>query len=464
MEEIQLSDELEQGVTYFENKVIKCASKLLIADETIILSFKNCVFENRTYFQNKNNDSKLQIFFTHCLFKKLIKFDFNTLSVIQFSNIKEIVSITIRGNKIKSLNFEYTTLEKGSLRINVKNINDINFLDFSFQNIEIRSTKEFRTNLYIENFIIKKLFIHNTYIIPISLNSFSNLIINNMLIFNNCKFDSVNFDKSKIKYGLTFNECEFNSLMSYKDCVESFKIILSITNCTFKKSSYFDNSIFQSINIRDTIFEEKVSFDSVKTNAVNLSQIIFLGNAYFDNFKILNPFKNTFSITEKKRTYRTIKQELQKLENRIDYNIFRVYELTMHKLEVKELLQDSKVSKNERSSLIKDKCILFLHQYASNFGTDWKKALTFVLCSGFTFYTILFMVENSNKEFDIYGFHNYIKGFFNYIMVTNFDNPLDNKDELKFNYIPSYFIFIIGKIFIAFGIYEMIQSFRKFRY
>ena len=464
MEEVDLFEELKKGVNYFENKVIKCNSKLVIADYTIVLSFYNCVFENLIYFNSRDTDSKLQIFFTHCSFKKLIKFDFNTLSVIQFSNIKEIVSITIRGNKIKSLDFDKTILEKAIIRINISDINEVLFLDCSFQNIEIRSKKAFRTKIFIENFVADKLFVHNTYIIPISLNSFSNLIINSKLDFNNCKFDSIKFDKSKIKSGLTFNECEFTSLMSYKDCSESCETNLLITNCTFKKSSYFDNSVFQSIDIRDTTFEEKVSFDSVKANAVNFSQIIFLGNAYFDNFKILNPFNNAFSITNKKRTYRTIKQELQKLENRIDYNIFRVYELTMHKLEVKELLQNSKVSDIERSSLVKDKCILFLHQYASNFGTDWKKALTFVLCSAFTFYTILFMVENSNKEFDIYGFHNYIKGFFNYIMVTNFDNPLDNEDELKFNYVPSYFIFILGKIFIAFGIYEMIQSFRKFRY
>ncbi len=79
------------------------------------------------------------------------------------------------------------------------------------------------------------------------------------------------------------------------------------------------------------------------------------------------------------------------------------------------------------------------------------------------------MIENANKEVDIcIGLHGYINGFFKYILVTNFDSPLAKENNPisneMFNYIPSYFVFILGKILIAFGIYEMIQSFRKFRY
>jgi hypothetical protein len=53
-------------------------------------------------------------------------------------------------------------------------------------------------------------------------------------------------------------------------------------------------------------------------------------------------------------------------------------------------------------------------------------------------------------------------GFFRFLLVTDFYNPLETERIYLTNPF-SWLIFILGKIFIAFGIYEMIQSFRKFK-
>lgn len=475
MEEIiDLQSELNKGETYFDNKIIRCNSKNVISNDIVVLSFHNCVFENYTSFQSRDKDFKLRIFFYNCRFKKHIIFDIYKVSLIQFSDIQDIVSVSIRGwrSEIQSLNFDNFTLNKGIVEISVYKLKELLCLDSHIRTFKISTiSKDIPTRFCLENLGTFNLLISGIYISPIDITSFSNIAIENNLILSNCKLDKVYFNQSLFGIAVSFIECEFISLVSFKDCSKSIYTNFFITSCLFKDSCYFNNSKFDFLHIKDTTFEKKVSFENVTVNAVNLSQVIFLGGAYFDEFKITNPFNNTqTTIEEKKRTYRTIKQELQKLDNRIDYNTFRVYELTMHSQEVNELLRDSKLPESEKDTLLKDKCILYLHHYVSNFGTDWRKALSFILCTGFTFYTILYMIENANKELDICaGLHGYINGFFKYILVTNFDNPLlagevIKEEVFKFTYIPSYFVFIFGKILIAFGIYEMVQSFRKFRY
>jgi len=60
------------------------------------------------------------------------------------------------------------------------------------------------------------------------------------------------------------------------------------------------------------------------------------------------------------------------------------------------------------------------------------------------------------------GDDNFMKGAFRFFLVTDFSSPFRAKGEFFENWgiwIP----LILGKIFIAFGIYEMIQAFRKFK-
>src|SRR5690606_11700367 len=224
----------------------------------------------------------------------------------------------------------------------------------------------------------------------------SNVILNNLFLYN-CRFNDCEFDKVHVLEEIQIEECFFNILW-FTDSVGGFirfagcefnsntnfftfkgldDTHLVIQNSYVKGVSNFNGSEFDYLEILNTLFEKNVSFDSVKVNAVHLYQVTFSESAFFDNFKITNPFDNTqTTIEEKKRTYRTIKQELQKLENRIDYNTFRVYELTMHSQEVNRLLKNSKLPESEKDTLLKDKCILYLHHYVSNFGTDWRKALS----------------------------------------------------------------------------------------
>jgi len=93
------------------------------------------------------------------------------------------------------------------------------------------------------------------------------------------------------------------------------------------------------------------------------------------------------------------------------------------------------------------------------------KGLRFTLISGFTAFSLFFIFENTRLTVDLNNWQDFVYGYFRFFLITDFKNEYYEAGErvLKFNSIISLFPFIIGKIVIAFGIYEMIQSFRKFK-
>jgi uncharacterized membrane protein YidH (DUF202 family) len=66
---------------------------------------------------------------------------------------------------------------------------------------------------------------------------------------------------------------------------------------------------------------------------------------------------------------------------------------------------------------------------------------------------------------DLKNWQDFVYGYFRFFLITDFKNEYYKGGEsiLKFNCFISLAPFIIGKIAVAFGIYEMIQSFRKFK-
>jgi hypothetical protein len=138
-----------------------------------------------------------------------------------------------------------------------------------------------------------------------------------------------------------------------------------------------------------------------------------------------------------------------KNRNKIDFNRFRSYELAAH---YKEL---------SLWSNFKDTSILWSTKWTTDFGLSWTRAFWFTMTSGFIWFSILYRIENSGT-FNSEKINEFFVGAFRFFLVTDFFNPLEN-DRTYLENGWSWLIFILGKIFIAFGIYEMIQSFRKFK-
>jgi len=303
--------------------------------------------------------------------------------------------------------------------------------------------------------------------------------------FYNNSFQKANFSKVNFKENFTFDKCDFQSTTWFENCKNIEDTHLKFVACEFKGFSLFNNSKLNKLNIDRCTFLKTASFTDTVYDSINLYEVKFDKGAFFEEIKIhdienkkeFDMISNCDELKSWRRTFRTIKQELLKTDNKIDYNRFRVYEFNAYKQELKIeiknlkkdiLTSDSIVVKNRQSAKIKrDIFILEISEFFSDYGTDWKRALKMTFLFGFALYVPFFGFENCDKDWDLNSWQIFPIGFLRFFILTDFYSPLqDGKTYIKmdgWNHLFSWIIFILGKIVIAFGIYEMIQAFRKFK-
>jgi hypothetical protein len=274
-----------------------------------------------------------------------------------------------------------------------------------------------------------------------------------LVSLNKIQFYSCDFFK-EFRYNCNYNssqfrECTFSGSTTFEGLLNINSSFLYFDHCSFSKLANFNNYWLHKLRLEDTKFLDNVSFQETYFDIITIVRTDFEKKVWFDDIQIKK-------IDEcDRRTIRTIKQELQKAENRIDFNRFRAYELAAHYEEL-----DWKWN----SGFI-DKSILFATKISTDFGNSWRKALRFTVIGGFVIYLFLYIIENRNVSIDILNWDNWARlfsGFFRFLLVTDFYNPLET-DRVYLTNPFSWVLLIFGKIFIAFGIYEMIQSFRKFK-
>lgn len=415
------------------------------------LIFKNCCFKEVAIYEI--NHPFLTIKFHNCTFDGDTQIIRCSIHDLQFSSLEKIKKISINYGKFDTIRINSSTAIDGDIDINQVIIN--NNLDCS--NLFLKKG-QFTLNLRdkIKEATFNTSF-NNSIINILNFSSckfgekvnFKNLKLILTTVFDSCEFENINFQEADFGQDCLFNNCLFEKNTSFQNSKNIINTHLIIKNCLFLSSPHFNESEINQLEISNTVFEKKASFDSVKVNTINFNQVTFTQGAYFDDIQIIK-INNC-----NRKTIRLIKQELQKAENRIDFNRFRAYELAAH---YKEL--DWKWN----SGFI-DKSILFLNKISTDFGNSWRRAFMFTIITGFVIYLILYTIENRGFQINVTNCDNWARlfsGFFRFLLVTDFFNPLDN-DRTYLTNPFSWLIFIFGKIVIAFGIYEMIQSFRKFK-
>jgi hypothetical protein len=443
--------ELQQGKRSFTGKIINITTTnfyCINSFENIpSLTFISCVFNGPLEIQDLNKQN-FKLTFRECTFNGDILIDNFEIDSLFFINTKKIKTINITGvfNRLRFNNKAIPLVGEISISncIILKELNlDNLYLKEGDFNMQFNDVKDYNYENFKSSF--KNAIIFNIEIVDSFFGTFANFrnvkILNN-LIFDDCKFNKLSFKLASFGNFSNFNDCKFYSYSGFEECKNLETTNLKISACLFTSFPHFNGSEFNHLEISHTTFERKTSFDSLIVKSLKLNQVTFLQGAYFDDIQI-----KKISDCDRK-TIRTIKQELQKAENRIDFNRFRNYELIAH---YKELS-----FKNN----FKDKFILWATKWSSNYGS-WTWALWFTILSGLFWYSILYRIENSGV-FNFEKTNEFFVGSFRFFLVTDFFNPLEN-DRTYLENGWSWLIFILGKIFIAFGIYEMIQSFRKFK-
>lgn len=408
------------------------------------LEFDQCAFEDLAFTSCKINSSSVIIVnsnIDYLSFRENMQDIYN----IKTNNIKN-GTIEINGGRINSIIIENLIFEKGKLQI----------VNFNF----------------IEHFSIIRSTLNHVIISHCNFSSnfeyFGNKTASNLdsAFFSHCKFNNSSFFYTTFNSDTKFSNCQFLSEAKFENLNSEIFSKLQFTDCRFFKFVTFNRALIHQLILERNEFINEISFQETYFDTIKIDRTFFEKGALFDDIQI----KKIDDCD--RRTVRTIKQELQKKENRIDYNRFRVYEFNAYRKDIKKQLIEFKNDKDgfrhrkrQPDQLKRDLFILNISDLVSEYGTDWKRALKFTLIIGLISFSLFFTFENIKLSLDLNNWNDFLYGYFRFFLITDFKNEYYEAGEsvLKFNCFFSLLPFIIGKIAVAFGLYEMIQSFRKFK-
>lgn len=363
----------------------------------------------------------------------------------------------------------------------IRNIRDAVSLDSHY--VKVRSNAEFNSTTF------KSFQFHNS--------SFKEELIcidSTILtgIFKDCNLNEFDFGLSSFN-NLKFKKCEIKGTCTFEK-ISGDRTTLTILDCTFHKHCNFETNPIKSIVLFQTKFYDTVSFQDSVLDFIIINKVLFERSVFFEDLEI-----NDISYSGIK-TIRNIKRQLILSDNKIDYMRFKKYELELHRLKTKSLLftgkyersskyrsiqalyrdrkiydsddieidhltvvrNDEEMPKANKLELLGDYLTLSLHRFMSLYGTDWKRSIFITILFGVIFYSILYFSMKHSDEFHLSWrtVNHYLNGLPRFFIVTDFKNPIkiNSYYDNSFSWLP----LIFGKLLIGFGIYETIQSFRKF--
>lgn len=463
--ESQFLGALESGTTEHENYDVTISNEQPIDLGTITQGnkFTNCHFKGHPLFFITNSledhhEPSHRLSFYNCTFETDVKVINAGLLDLTFNNcdfikgdlyLSKVDCEHLEINATEDNNFENFNflLSKVTIKRNLKvsylrtkgriNISDSSFEFTHFRRCEIKgssvvSDTEFNGEL-----------------------NFSKNNVEELDILH-CKFNKADFSDTDFGLSSEFYECDFKGTSIFSKAKNDIRSELKFRKCKFSKYSYFNEATLYKLSIDVCKFEEFASFQDIKLNYLFLDRTLFEKQAFFDDLEI-DSVKNI-----DKRTIRNVKQLLLRSDNSIDYNRFRTFELNSYRNHLKIRLKALELTKQNRKDYKRDRIILWINQFYSNNGMDWVKAMKHTLFLAVFTYTLFYIISCYQLEFHLRYYNHYFNGFFRFLLVSDFYDPLSSERIFltsTFQWIP----FLIGKILIAIGIYEMIISFRKFK-
>lgn len=430
------------------------------------LKFKNCNFigsEIRFFQDNSKKLESLEVSETKKRFKKhKISLQFENCSIendltIENSNLNYLrfSKVKISSKKFNILSCSINFISVCGSRESCNSINNLTIMNlkddleektfFSFQSNIIKSfslsyayiSQSFMSDNTIDRIYITDSFIDDLFLLGNTVNGKSDI--------KKCEFNRINTKYSVFDNDIEFSDSDFKGIALFENTSNLQNSSLKFFNVNFEKKVSFESSNLFSVKFESVFFKEIVSFQTMECEYIDLNKTHFDKVGYFNDLTIKSPEKCTIA------TLRTIKNQLNKTENKIDYLKFSVFEFN-------NLKSNKKTTKS-------DYTLLWLNEYSNNFGTSWIRGVCFTLIFSVFFFIILLIVNsyldsnyplclNLNNEAEKFSFT------LNYFLKFVFNFGLNDKEIQSNGWL--YLIFIFAKIFIGYGIYQTIQAFRKY--
>lgn len=226
---------------------------------------------------------------------------------------------------------------------------------------------------------------------------------------------------------------------------KSERCIADFSGCSFGNSVYFDSSTFHKFICIRSAFKQPVSFNNSKYWFVD-----FIGT----HFAYGCDFSHTRYTSGSIETFRIIKAELVKAGNRVESLYYQSQELSRYDAQITWRAQPL------------EKFMLLLNKLSSNHGINWGRGVVFTFCVSLLFYSVyVCTVPDSGIAFGWAGWQSFrvamdyfFKNYFKFLSIFRDFTFIDGTNPNAI----SHAIDFLGRIFIAYGIYQTVQAFRKY--
>jgi len=307
--------------------------------------------------------------------------------------------------------------------------------------------------------------------------SFHNSVFEKQADFSNANFkNKARFQLTKFKGKAFFDNTKFDDLADFWGAEFNQAIIFFKTD--FLGVTVFSTTIFyENVLFTYTLIEKVVIFRGTNFHkGLDLSLIVSEGS--FSLFDIrLNDFNaepdpeddedyqecvsETAIITEKNKreTFRALKKQFQNQGNNFDALTYSAVETKTYRHQLERQIFEKGIWKRNIQNYI----ILGLNHLSNKNNRSWLRGIAFTFIVGFVFfYFSVIATEKYSIGFDNMSWVNFfecVKYYFSFLTPTH---KIEYMEELK----PKTFYYVwdfMGRVFVAYGIYQTVQAFRKFK-
>jgi len=430
------------------------------------ISFIDCKIENMTLSALVLNS----VSFSNCQIVKLIidQCTINTkfrltenCKIDQFNvnNNHQIKTIIIEDSEIKSVAIFSTDISKIFFKSS-RFILETFVLKGKINDFQI-------SNCWFNDFKINEASILNTL-------NISNGINNSNIEFNLCQFDvkeDVRINKFKGKIVFQKVQTKEKITFRFKDSKESE---FQFNRCYFANEVLFQGQTFngnKNILINETVFKDLVLFDDDYAKSLQIKESLFQNGILLPiNIENIQHFawysfkKNK----ENKKITGTIHSSVWcMLKNQALSRNDKINALEYKRYEMNSYSNELRAEKNK----CQEKIVLWLNRVSNNHGLGWFRGICFTAIVWFVSYVLFAMSSDSFEglNFDNYTFLLTDRSFwidaFNFLWIPHgidiLTEGMENNLHVWWSSLFMIFTFILGKIAIAYGIFQTISAFRK---
>lgn len=441
------------------------------------------VVQNTEFKELSLNLSLTEIKFENCSFEKLT-IKLNTKSNVSFSN-KCVISSELNINSIQ---------DTSSIHIDDSNINYLLLSDSSLSRLKISSNsivdllhistihrKAINTLCITSGSFIKRAVLSNLRIDYLDLNEatlrkitfenvhFSNVLditelSNSRISCKNClindKIETVFINSSTELYLEFYNLVVSNNgiifrFQNNKSCETIFKHCFINSHIKFITPH---ESNLPNINIFDSVFKELVIFEHTSPTNLQFQNTIFQ-NGILIPLDLPKKVKVKSIVKTHSSVWCILKNQALERNDKITALSYRKYEMLSFTEEL-----------NWTKKNISEKIVLYLNRLSNNHGLSWTRGIAFTLIVWLFFYSSFSWASNGfiiTSEFEtmIFAQKEFWANAINFLWLPQGLVELTKGLLNSVNWLHFFIMilsFILGKVFIAYGIYQLVASFRKY--